>query len=269
MTAWKSIETGSIGEHTHETIVNTPPLEFLTTPVAALMAMLLAGPVWAQVNTVGLTGGNVVVREELGCLTAGINLTSTASIPAGTQVRYHVSTESGYDHFRNHGVAVWLGDGTTVDDIPSSVITANTAAAGTSVLLPGLCVADDRIDPRPDGNRDGSTSSLITIRLMSVAGFRIDRNRDSVQAFVRGDDRCTSPNGNGLNGGVVYKFRNGNFNDSCVCTTLAAVMAAYGESATYLKSSSKWRDDSTDYCADSPYQGLSRIDCTGDPLCTD
>ena len=172
-------------------------------------------------------------------------------------MRYHVSTESGYDHFRNHGVQVWLGDGKTLDDIPSSVITANTATSGTSVLLPELCVADDRIDPRPEGNTDGSSSSIITIRLMSVASFTIDRNRDSVQAFIRGDDRCGQPDSNGLNGGVVYKFRNGNMNDSCVCMSKSSVVAAGiadGESEAYATSSLKWRTDSTDYCKDSPYQ---------------
>ncbi len=228
----------------------------------------------AQVNTVSLTGTDVVIQEEPGCLTAGINLTSTATIPMGTQVRYHVSTDSGFDHFRNHGVEVWLGDSATLDDIPSSVITANTAAAGTSVLLPDLCVADDRIDPRPEGNTDGSTSSIITIRLMSVAGFTIDRNMDSARAFVRGNDRCNQPDSNALNSGVVYKFRNGNMNDSCVCADKSLVevtphegytpltpgqgglnqpAVVYGDIPTYGESSLNWTNDSTDYCADSPY----------------
>ncbi|MCY3983839.1 MAG: hypothetical protein OXE85_07970, partial [Roseovarius sp.] len=171
--------------------------------------------------------------------------------------RYHVSTESGYDHFRNHGVQVLLGDGENLNNIPSNVITANTGAAGTSVLLPGLCVADDRIDPRPEGNTDGNSSSAITIRLMSVAGFTIDRNRNSAKAYVRGDDRCHQPDSNSLNGGVVYKFRNGNMNDSCVCMSKSSVVAAGiadGETESYAKSSLKWRTDSTDYCKDSPYQ---------------
>ncbi|MCY4340989.1 MAG: hypothetical protein OXE48_06445 [Gammaproteobacteria bacterium] len=238
---------------------------------------MIAVPAVAQVNTVGLmVEGSVVVREEPGCLTAGITLTSTATIPTGTQVRYHVSTESGYNYFRNHGVEVFLGDGETLSNIPSSVITANTAAAGTSVLLPNLCVADDRIDPRPDGNTDGNTSSIITIRLMSVAGFTIDRNRASARAFIRGDDRCNSPNSNGLNGGIVYKFRNGSMNDSCVCSnkSLAAIdephdryrpltpgerglnhdPVVYGDIPTYGESSLKWLTDTTDYCKDSPYQ---------------
>ncbi|MCY4338200.1 MAG: hypothetical protein OXD47_05295 [Gammaproteobacteria bacterium] len=175
----------------------------------------------------------------------------------GTQVRYHVSTVSGHNHFRNHGVQVFLGDGATLSDIPSNVITANTAAVGNSVLLPGLCVADDRIDPRPDGNTDGSTSSVITIRLMSVAGFTIDRNRASARAFIRGDDRCNQPDSNALNGGVVYKFRNGNMNDSCVCMSKSSVVVAGiadGESESYATTALKWRTDSTDYCMDSPYQ---------------
>ncbi|MCY4210689.1 MAG: hypothetical protein OXE97_06565 [Gammaproteobacteria bacterium] len=207
-------------------------------------------------NTVSLMGSSAV-REELGCLTTGINLTSTATIPMGTQVRYHVSTVSGYNHFRNHGVQVFLGDGATLNDIPSNVITANTATAGTSVLLPGLCVADDRIDPRPDGNTDGSTSSVITIRLMSVAGFTIDRNRASAQAFIRGNDSCHQPDRNALNGGIVYKFRNGNMNDSCVCMSKSSVVVAGiadGESESYATTALKWRTDSTDYCMDSPYQ---------------
>ena len=230
---------------------------FLATLAAALAATVAAAPVAAQVNTVALTGGNVVVREEVGCLTTGISLTSTATIPMGTQVRYHVSTDSGYDYFRNHGVQVLLGDGETLSNIPSSVITANTAMAGTSVPLPNLCVADDRIDPRPDGNTDGNTSTIITIRLMSVAGFTIDRNAASATAYVRGNDRCHQPDANALNGGVVYKFRNGNMNDSCVCMSKSSVVAAGiadGESESYATTALKWRTDSTDYCADSPYQ---------------
>ncbi|MCY4282054.1 MAG: hypothetical protein OXE03_03920, partial [Gammaproteobacteria bacterium] len=161
------------------------------------------------------------------------------------------------NHFRNHGVQVFLGDGATLNDIPSNVITANTATAGTSVLLPGLCVADDRIDPRPDGNTDGNTSSIITIRLMSVAGFTIDRNRASAQAFIRGNDSCHQPDRNALNGGIVYKFRNGNMNDSCVCMSKSSVVVAGiadGESESYATTALKWRTDSTDYCMDSPYQ---------------
>ncbi|MCY4149404.1 MAG: hypothetical protein OXF73_08705 [Gammaproteobacteria bacterium] len=230
-------------------------------------------------NTVSLVGSpNAVILEEPpGCLVGnGINLTSTANIPSETQVRYYVSTDFGFNHFRNHGVAVLLGADTTLDEIPSSVITANTAAAGTSVPLPGLCVADDRIDPRPVGNTDGSTNSGITVRLMSVAGFRIDRNRDSAKAFVRGNDQCTRPDGNALNGGVVYKFRNGNLNDSCVCSEKSLVevtphdsytplkpgrgglnrpAVVYGEIPTYGQSSLNWTNDSTDYCEDSPYSG--------------
>ena len=226
---------------------------------AALVAMLMAGPVWAQVNTVSLMGGpNVVIREEPGCLTMGLNLTSAASIPMGTQVRYYVKTESGFNHFRNHGVEVWLGDDETLGNIPSNVITATTATAGTSVLLPGLCVADDRIDPRPAGSGpDGNASSIITIRLMSVAGFTIDRNRASAQAFIRGNDSCHQPDRNALNGGIVYKFRNGNMNDSCVCMSKSSVVVAGiadGESESYATTALKWRTDSTDYCMDSPYQ---------------
>ncbi|MCY4153448.1 MAG: hypothetical protein OXE94_14610 [Aestuariivita sp.] len=237
---------------------STDEKRLLATLAAALAATLIAAPVAAQVNTVSLMGGpNAVIREELGCLTMGISLTSTTSIPMGTEVRYHVSTTGGFNHFRNHGVLTYLADGETLADIPSNVITANTATAGTSVLLPGLCVADDRIDPRPDNNTDGSTNVAITIRLMSVAGFTIDRNMNSATAFVRGNDRCHQPDSNSLNGGVVYKFRNGNMNDSCVCMSKSSVVAAGiadGESESYATTALKWRTDSTDYCKDSPYQ---------------
>ena len=92
---------------------------------------------------------------------------------------------------------------------------------------------------------------------MSVAGFTIDRGRDSATAYVRGDDRCHQPDGNALNGGVVYKFRNGNMNDSCVCRSKSSVVAAGiadGETESYATTALKWRTDSTDYCSDSPYQ---------------
>ncbi|MCY3983196.1 MAG: hypothetical protein OXE85_04695 [Roseovarius sp.] len=219
--------------------------------------MVIAAPVWAQVNTVWLTGGNVVINEEMndGCLLAVIMLTSTAFTPANTQVRYHVSTEQGFNHFRNHGVAVYLVDGVPLSNIKSNVIATNTGSAGTSVLLPGLCVANDQIDTRPAGTLDGNATSTIKVILMSVAGFAIDRSRDSVQAYIRGDDHCTLPDSNG--NGVVYKFRNGNLNDSCVCMSKSSVVAAGiadGETEAYATTSLKWRTDSTDYCPNSPYQ---------------
>jgi len=82
---------------------------------AALAAMALAAPVVAQVNTVRLTGGNgVAILKERndGCNfgSNGINLTSSANIPANTEVQYLVSTTQGYNHFRNHDVAVLLSN---------------------------------------------------------------------------------------------------------------------------------------------------------------
>ncbi|MCY4341284.1 MAG: hypothetical protein OXE48_07965, partial [Gammaproteobacteria bacterium] len=226
------------------------------TAALLLAALTLPANVQAQVNTVGLEVSSSVMLEELGCAT-GINLTSSANIPSGTQVRYYVSMDFGFNHFRNHGVLTLLADGETLSEIPSNVITADTAGAGTSVLLPGLCVADDRIDPSAVGSADGSKSSSFTIRLMSVAGFMIDRNRDSAKMFVRGNDSCAQPDANGLNGGVVYKFRNGNMNDSCVCMSKSSVVAAGiadGETESYATTALKWRTDSTDYCPSSPYQ---------------
>ncbi|MCY4238784.1 MAG: hypothetical protein OXC93_10600, partial [Rhodospirillaceae bacterium] len=90
-----------------------------------------------------------------------------------------------------------------------------------------------------------------------VAGFTIDRNRDSARAFIRGNDSCASPDGNELNDGVVYRFRNGNMNDSCVCMSKSSVVAAGiadGETESYATTALKWRTDSTDYCPESPYQ---------------
>lgn len=118
------------------------------------------------------------------------------------------------------------GNGKALVNIPSHVIMASTDTAGTSVLLPSLCVADDRIDPKPADIADGSTTAMVEIILMSVAGFRIDRNRDSALAYIRGDGTCTAPDSNSLNGSVVYTFRNGNRNDSCACMSKSSVVTA-------------------------------------------
>jgi len=64
---------------------------------------------------------------------------------------------------------VQQGNGKALVNIPSHVIMASTDTAGTSVLLPGLCVADDRIDPKPADIADGSTTAMVEIILMSVA----------------------------------------------------------------------------------------------------
>ncbi|MCY4149422.1 MAG: hypothetical protein OXF73_08800 [Gammaproteobacteria bacterium] len=61
------------------------------------------------------------------------------------------------------------GNGKALVNIPSHVIMASTDTAGTSVLLPSLCVADDRIDPKPADIADGSTTAMVEIILMSVA----------------------------------------------------------------------------------------------------
>ena len=218
----------------------------------------MAEPAWAQVS---LTGSGVVVEEANGgCLRSGINLTSDATIPNSTEVRYLVSTKQGHNHFRNHGVAVFLSsaDNGNLSDIRGNVITAMTGTAGTSVTLPGLCVADDRIDPQPAGTgRDGSSTSVIEVTLLSVDGFAIDRNMASAEAFIRGNDRCHLPDANTANKGVVYRFRNGNMNDSCVCMSKSSVVAAGiadGESESYATTALNWRTDSTDYCPESPYQ---------------
>ncbi|MCY4200370.1 MAG: hypothetical protein OXF31_11290 [Gammaproteobacteria bacterium] len=123
-----------------------------------------------------------------GCLQSGINLTSSATIPNNTEVRYLVSTKQGYNHFRNHGVAVFLS---------------------------------------------------------------------SAEAFIRGNDLCQLPGANAANNNVVYRFRNGNMNDSCVCMSKSSVVAAGiadGESESYATTALNWRTDSTDYCPESPYQ---------------
>ncbi|MCY4277003.1 MAG: hypothetical protein OXE81_04075, partial [Gammaproteobacteria bacterium] len=236
---------------------------WLVAVAVALVAM--AEPAWAQVNMVSLTSGqNITFSEERngGCLLGNnsIMLTSSAIIPSGTEVRYLVSTKRGYNYFRNHGVDVFLSSAANgnLSDIRSNVITASTGTAGISVTLPGLCVADDRIDPQPAGTGTrGNTTSAIEVTLLSVAGFAIDRNMASAMANIRGDDRCHQPDAGNVNGGVVYRFRNGNMNDSCVCMSKSSVVAAGiadGELESYATTALNWRTDSTDYCPESPYQ---------------
>ncbi len=84
-----------------------------------MTAAALATPVAAQTPTVDPVAMPQVVGTEgrnNNCHT-GIQLQATTTIPASTMVQYLVSTTSGYDYFRNHGVAVLLADGSTLNDI--------------------------------------------------------------------------------------------------------------------------------------------------------
>jgi len=230
---------------------------------ALLLLAVLAVPAGAQMPTVSLynTGGSYENLEG----ESGIELRGSTIIPSGTEARVLVSTVSGYQYyFRNHGVQTYLAMDSTLSDFNGNVITFRTDSADMNfaIDIDVFTWPDDRID-------SGGDDTTIELTLMSVAGFRVDQNNATATFRIVEDDTCSNPGEHTRNGNLVYRFRNGNINDSCVCTTLAAVMAAYGESATYLKSSSKWRTDNTDYCEDSPYQGLSNIDCTGNPLCTD
>ncbi|MCY4312296.1 MAG: hypothetical protein OXD44_01100 [Gammaproteobacteria bacterium] len=217
---------------------------------------MLAVPAGAQMPTASLynTGGsNENLESE-----SGVEIRGSTIIPSGTEVRVLVSTVSGYgDYFRNHGVQTYLADGSTLDEFKGNVITFNTDSADMAYGV------DTDVFSWPDDRIDSGGNTTIELTLMSVAGFRVDRNNATATFVIYEDDSCSNPGEHGRNGGIVYQFRNGNRNDSCVCTTLAAVRAANGgESATYLFSSSKWRTDHTDYCESSPYRGLASIDCT-------
>ena len=75
----------------------------MITLAAALLVMATATSAQAQMSTVGLYNPGTANERIKGA--SGIALTGSSSIPGGTEVRVLVSIVSGYNYFRNHGVA--------------------------------------------------------------------------------------------------------------------------------------------------------------------
>ncbi len=223
---------------------------------AALVAMLMAGPVMAQTVSLHSSGR----AFESARSTSGIWLRpSSGTIPSGTTVRVNVRTLSGYRYyFRNHGSPALLSGASSLADFKSNVITFQTGQTGQFVYFQNeLSFPNDRIDSGTVGESD----TVIQVVLMSVDGFVVDRNDDTANLTIRDRDDCTNPAENryGDNGGIVYRPGPGGSLASglCVCTTKSTVVLggmASGETESYATTALKWRTDSTKYCPESPYQ---------------
>ena len=108
----------------------------------------------------------------------------------------------------------------------------------------------------PNDRIDSGGDTTVEVRLLSVAGFRVDRNNTTVTYTIQEDDRCDMPDQNTENEGIVRQLIRGG-TGSCTCASDSIMYKAGradGESDSYARSALKWRTDSTTYCPDSPYQ---------------
>ena len=241
---------------------------------AVLVAMVMAAPVHAQMlPTVTINGGpsdGSDLRENqsgdsTGCV-GGFDVVFSRNATQDTTVRVMIRQLSGHDYFRNHGVQAFYIEGVEVENVSPTILTFTMPSGqGTRGLPRGfeVCWLDDIID-------SGFASSQFEMRVLPIPGYEL---RNAVRTYnIMDNDNCGQPHL--TPGGVVYKFRNGNRNDSCVCASKSLVevtphdgytpltpgqgglnrpAVVYGDIPTYGESSLKWTNDSTDYCADSPY----------------
>jgi len=218
--------------------------------------------VWAQMlPTATVTIGGGGATENIGAV-RGIDIMLSRAPSSDTQFRFLVQHVSGYDYFRNHGVETFL----VPEQSFGRTIVTGVVRAGQTTLDRGIefSFPDDIID-------SGVERSFFKVILISAAGYRT--TGEGVRFHIIENDDCRNPQD--TPGGVVYQFRNGNRNDSCVCASKSLVevtphdgytpltpgqgglnqpSVVYGDIPTYGQSSLKWTNDSTDYCADSPYQ---------------
>ena len=237
--------------------------KLMTTIASALVAMVIAAPVAAQMlptATVIISGGGS--NESAGNV-HGIDIMLSRAPSSTTQFRFLVQHVSGYDYFRNHGVEAFLEPGETLGEFGRTIVTGEVRA-GQTMLHQGISLSfpNDIID-------SGVDNSHFRVILISAPGYR--PAGEGARFIIVEDDDCARPDM--TTGGVVYQFRNGNMNDSCVCATKSLVeVTPYdrytplsGSSSadsrlslddipSYGQSSLKWTNDSTDYCGDSPYQ---------------
>ncbi len=88
--------------------------------------------------------------------------------------------------------------------------------------------------------------SRFEIRVLPIPGYDTS---DAVQTYgIRENDSYMSPEATPDE--VVYQFRNGNRNDSCVCEADKPDWASKIVNGVQFGLT-----DSTNYCPDSPYQG--------------
>ena len=249
--------------------------KLMTAIASALVAMVMAAPVHAQMRpTVTINGGptdGTDLRENqsgdsTGCV-SGLDVVFSRNATQDTTVRVMLRSLSGHDYFRKHGVQAFYIEGVDVANVTGTIQTFTMPSGlGTRGLPSGfsVCWLDDIID-------SGFTSSQFEMRVLPIPGYDTS---NAVRTYnIMENDDCGQPNL--APGGVVYQFRNGNMNDSCVCANKSLVevtpydgytpltpgedglnqpAVVYGNIPTYGQSSLKWTNDSTDYCEESPYQ---------------
>ena len=268
----KSIETGSIGEHTHETIVNTPPLEFLTALVAALMALLMAVPAWAQVPTVGMSGFTAnqcaggCPEQNTACTQANINIgvgVGFGNLTPRTdlEVRLLALTRSGHNRFRDYGVPVYVDedDSRVIRSLTTVTIPAGSDSNHGVQISDPICWRNDHLV---------TGDSEVEIVIVGGAGYRVDPSRNGLVFTIVEDDDCANPGSD-----TLYVPMGGNMNNTCVCRTRAVAAELYPGSVKQADGqdwdhtvddyyvtingnrSLRSSNDQSRYCPESPYQG--------------
>ena len=191
-------------------------------------------------------------KQGDGNISIGIGI-SEGSIPPPTdiEVRVLARTLSGHDRFRDYGVPVYIDE----DDerVIRSLATVTIPAGSMTKLSP------QSVDPICWKNDYLVTGdSEVEIVIVGGVGYRVNPNRNSLRFTIVEDDDCANPGEH-----TVYVPIGGNMNNTCVCITKDKVIANYGETESYLKSSRHWRTDSTNYCPESPYQGWEGLSGSG------
>ena len=248
----------------------TPPPINLGFLIAAVTAIGLAGPALAQVLPEisiqiapgfqnGFSEGSIKpCNNARGGLPVQIHTSSGAQGVTANTLAY---TVSGHDRLydvrapahispANEGPAVYRSRG-AASHTSNSTGWFPLAAFGSGAGSP--CFPDDR--PITGGG-------IVKVIPMPGAGHAINPDMREVEPTVHDNvgETCGNERTIEADGGILYKVNNGNLNDTCVRTTETAVLEAYGESESYLKSSQKWRTDSTSHCPESPYQGWRSLE---------
>ncbi|MCY4303484.1 MAG: hypothetical protein OXC62_01655 [Aestuariivita sp.] len=244
-----------------------------TTLAAALLATVIAAPVWAQIlPTVTITGGNTEGTSVLedsgagdGCI-SGFDVVFSRNTTQDTTFRVMILRVSGYDYFRNHGVEAFYSPEVSRPLTPTIQTFTMPSGQGTAGLPSGfdVCWLDDIIDSE-------IANSRFEMRVLPIPGYD---TRNAVRTFsIDENDNCGSPQS--TPGGVVKISQGGN--RTCVCATKSLVEVTpydgytpltsegsnlrdhekallFNDIPTYGESSLNWTTDSTNYCPDSPYQ---------------
>ncbi len=183
-------------------------------------------------------GAQGVTVNTMAFLVSGHNRLFDVNVPV-----YISPTNEGPVVFRSRGAATYTGNSTNWFRLSQF-----SGGAGSP------CFPDDRLI---------TDDSVIEVVLMPGNGYTINPDMRSVLLTVEDDseEQCANMAHITRMGGLLYKVRGGNLNDTCVCANQSRVVAAGiadGESESYATTALTWRTDSTNYCSDSPYRRPGR-----------